>query len=49
MSHLDIMKICDKLQNVRDLMLELNESEDAAILELFYQKYLLLYHEYIRR
>jgi hypothetical protein len=48
MGHLDIMKMCDKLQDVRDRMLELDEPEDAAILELLYQKYLLIYHEYLR-
>jgi hypothetical protein len=48
MGHLDIMKMCDKLQDVRDRMLELDEPEDAATLELLYQKYLLIYHEYIR-
>ena len=48
MSHLDIMKLCDKLQDSRDILLELDEQEDSATLELLYQKYLLLYHEYIR-
>lgn len=42
------MKLCDKLQDARDRMLELDESEDAATLELLYQKYIKLYHEYIR-
>ncbi len=42
------MKLCDKLQDARDRMLELDESEDAATLELLYQKYLQRYHEYIR-
>lgn len=48
MNHLDIMKLCDKFQDARDRMLELDESEDAATLELLYQKYLQRYHEYIR-
>jgi len=48
MNHLDVMKLCDKLQDARDRMLELDESEDAATLELLYQKYLQRYHEYIR-
>jgi hypothetical protein len=48
MSHLDIMKMCDKFQDCRDTLLELDESGDAATLELLYQKYIKLYHEYIR-
>jgi hypothetical protein len=42
------MRICDLLQDARDRMLELNETEDAATLELLYQKYIQLYHEYLR-
>ena len=42
------MHICDLLQDARDRMLELDEQHDAAMMELFYQKYIKLYHEYIR-
>ncbi len=42
------MRVCDLLQDARDRMLELDESEDAATLELLYQKYTKLYHEYLR-
>jgi hypothetical protein len=42
------MRICDLLQDARDCMLELDESEDAAMLELLYQKYITLYHEHLR-
>ena len=42
------MRVCDLLQDARDRMLELDESEDAATLELLYQKYITLYHEYLR-
>jgi hypothetical protein len=48
MTHFNIMKLCDKLQDSRNILLELDEPEDSATLELLYQKYLLLYHEYIR-
>ena len=48
MKHLRVMRICDLLQDARDRMLELNQTEDAAILELLYQKYIKLYHEYLR-
>jgi len=49
MTHFKIMKLCDALQEARDCMLELNEAEDAKVLELLYQRYIQLYHEYIRR
>jgi hypothetical protein len=42
------MRVCDLLQDARDRMLELDETEDAATLELLYQKYTKLYHEYLR-
>jgi hypothetical protein len=42
------MRICDLLQDARDRMLELDESEDAATLELLYQKYIALYYEHLR-
>ena len=42
------MRICDLLQDARDRMLELDESDDAAMLELLYQKYIQLYHEHLR-
>jgi len=48
MKHLRILKVCDMLQDVRDSALELNQPEDAAILELLYKKYIKLYHEYLR-
>ena len=48
MKHLRVMRICDLLQDARDRMLELNETEDAATLELLYQRYTKLYHEYLR-
>jgi len=48
MEHLRVMHICDLLQDARDRMLELDEQHDAAMIELFYQKYTKLYHEYIR-
>jgi hypothetical protein len=48
MKHLTVMRVCDMLQDTRDRMLELDESQDAATLELLYQKYLKLYHEYLR-
>ena len=48
MTHLRIMRVCDLLQDTRDRMLELAEPEDAATLELLYQKYITLYHEYLR-
>ena len=48
MKHLRIMRICDLLQDARDRMLELDESDDAAMLELLYQKYIQLYHEHLR-
>ena len=47
MEHLRIMKISDLLQDARNRMLELDQTEDAAILELFYQKYITLYHEHL--
>jgi len=47
MTHLRIMRVCDLLQDTRDRMLELAEPEDAATLELLYQKYIKLYHEYL--
>lgn len=48
MKHLRILKICDMLQSVRDDALELDQPEDAAILELLYQKYIKLFHEHLR-
>lgn len=36
------------LQSARDGALELDQLEDAAILELLYQKYIKLFHEYLR-
>jgi len=48
MKHLRVMRICDLLQDARDRMLELDETEDAATLELLYQRYTKLYHEYLR-
>ena len=48
MKHLRVMRVCDLLQDARDRMLELDESDDAAMLELLYQKYIQLYHEYLR-
>jgi hypothetical protein len=48
MKHLRVMRVCDLLQDARDRMLELNETEDAATLELLYQRYTKLYHEYLR-
>jgi hypothetical protein len=48
MKHLRVMRVCDLLQDARDRMLELNEPEDAATLELLYQRYIKLYHEYLR-
>jgi len=48
MKHLRVMRVCDLLQDARDRMLELDETEDAATLELLYQKYTKLYHEYLR-
>jgi hypothetical protein len=48
MKHLRVMRVCDLLQDARDRMLELNETEDAATLELLYQRYIKLYHEYLR-
>ena len=48
MKHLRVMRICDLLQDARDRMLELDETEDAATLELLYQRYIKLYHEYLR-
>ena len=48
MKHLRVMRVCDLLQDARDRMLELEETEDAAMLELLYQKYIRLYHEYLR-
>jgi hypothetical protein len=48
MKHLRVMRVCDLLQDARDRMLELDESEDAATLELLYQRYIQLYHEYLR-
>ena len=48
MKHLHVMKLCDALQASRDYMLELNEPDDAEILELLYQRYIKLYHEYLR-
>lgn len=48
MKHLRVMRVCDLLQDARDRMLELDESEDAATLELLYQRYIKLYHEYLR-
>jgi len=48
MKHLRVMRVCDLLQDARDRMLELDETEDAAVTELLYQKYIKLYHEYLR-
>ena len=48
MRHLRVMRICDLLQDARDRMLELDQVEDAATIELFYQRYTKLYHEYLR-
>ena len=48
MKHLRVMRVCDLLQDARDRMLELDESEDAAMIELLYQKYIKVYHECIR-
>lgn len=48
MTHFTIMKICDALQETRNRMLELNQSEDASLMEEFYQKYIKLYHEHLR-
>ena len=48
MKHLRVMRVCDLLQDARDRMLELDETEDAATLELLYQKYITLYREYFR-
>ena len=48
MRHLRVMRICDLLQDARDRMLELDQTEDAATLELLYQRYIKLYHEYLR-
>jgi hypothetical protein len=48
MKHLRVMRVCDLLQDARDRMLELNETEDAATIELLYQRYTKLYHEYLR-
>lgn len=48
MKHIRIMQVCDMLQDTRDRMLELDEIEDAAMIELLYQKYIQLYHEYLR-
>lgn len=48
MKHLRVMRVCDLLQDARDRMLELNESDDAAMLELLYQKYLKQYYEHLR-
>ena len=48
MKHLTVMRVCDMLQDTRDRMLELDESQDAATLELLYQKYITLYHEHLR-
>jgi len=48
MKHLKVMRVCDLLQDARDRMLELDETEDAAMIELLYQKYIRLYHEYLR-
>jgi len=48
MRHLRVMRICDLLQDARDRMLELDQVEDAATIELFYQRYIKLYHEYLR-
>lgn len=48
MKHLRVMRVCDLLQDARDRMLELDETEDAAMIELLYQKYTQLYHEYLR-
>ena len=45
--HLRIMKILDLLQDAKARMLTLDESEDAAILELLYLKYLKPYHEHL--
>jgi hypothetical protein len=42
------MRVCDLLQDARDRMLELDKTEDAAILELLCQRYIGLYHEYLR-
>lgn len=49
MKHLRVMRICDLLQDARDRMLELNQTEDAEYLELLYQKYIKLYHEYLKQ
>ncbi|UYA57547.1 hypothetical protein SCREM1_90 [Synechococcus phage S-CREM1] len=49
MNHFTVIKLCDKLQDARDILLELDESEDSAMLELLYQKYITKYHEYFRR
>ena len=48
MKHLRVMRICDLLQDARDRMLELDQVEDAATIELFYQRYIKLYYEYLR-
>jgi hypothetical protein len=48
MKHLRVMRVCDLLQDARDRMLELNEPEDAATIELLYQRYIQLYYEYLR-
>lgn len=48
MTHFKIMKVCDYLQGARNIMLELDEQEDADVLELLYQKYILRYHEQLR-
>ena len=46
--HFEIMKLCDSLQMARNILLELDEPEDSAMIELLYQKYTLQYHEYFR-
>ena len=48
MKHLRVMRICDLLQDARDRMLELDQTEDAATIELLYQRYNKLYYEYLR-
>jgi hypothetical protein len=48
MKHLRVMRICDLLQDTRDRMLELDQTEDAATIELLYQRYNKLYYEYLR-
>ena len=48
MKHFRIMKLCDSLQTARNILLELDEPEDSAMIELLYQKYTLQFHEYFR-